>query len=111
MHVHTSTPMLIWNLFLQCLYRDVSTIICIKVKPEINYYQYSHLYKDISAVTPIHMKPEISKSWISSRSIMQPYMKYFHKLIAYYIIYYNHYNNINYITRQVLGYIMSMNRK
>ena len=57
------------------------------------------------------MKPEISKSWISSFSLLQPYMKYFHKLIAYYIFNYNHYNNINYIRRQVVGYIMSMKRK
>ena len=38
-------------------------------------------------------------------------MKYFHKLIAYYIIDYNHYNNINNTQRQVIGYIMSMKRK
>ena len=38
-------------------------------------------------------------------------MKYFYKLIAYYIIDYNHYNNINNIRRQVVGYIMSMKRK
>ena len=57
------------------------------------------------------MKPEISKSWISSCSLLQPYMKYFHKLITYYIIDYNHYNNINIIKRQVVGYIMSMKRK
>ena len=38
-------------------------------------------------------------------------MRYFHKLIAYYIIDYKHYNNINNIRRQVVGYIMSMKRK
>ena len=40
-------------------------------------------------------------------------MKYFHKLITYYIniIDYNHYNNINNIRKQVVGYIMSMKRK
>ena len=38
-------------------------------------------------------------------------MKYFYKLIAYYIIDYDHYNNINNVQRQVIGYIMSMKRK
>ena len=86
-------------------------ILWIQVKPEIHSYWYSHLYKDISTATPIHMKPEISKLWTSSRSLLQLYMKYFHKLIAYYIIYYKHYNNINNIRRQMMGYIMSMKRK
>ena len=101
----------LWNLFLRYLYRDVSTIIRIQVKPKIHSYRYSHLYKDISTATPIHMKPEISKSWTSSRSSLQPYMKYFHKLIAYYIIDYDHYDNINNIQRQVIGHVMSMKRK
>ena len=38
-------------------------------------------------------------------------MKYFHKLIAYYVINCDHYNNINNIQIQVIGYIMSMKRK
>ena len=84
-----------WNLFLRYLYGDVSTIIHIQVKPEIHSYWYSHLYEDISTTTPIHIKPEIPKSWRSSRSSLQLYMKYFHKLIAYYITDYNYYNNIN----------------
>ena len=67
MHIHSSTTMPLWNLFLQCLYGDVSTIICIQVKPEIHSYRYSHLYKDISTATPIQTKPEVSKSWTSSR--------------------------------------------
>ena len=103
--------MSLWNLFLQCIYRGISTIIRIRVKPEIHSYRYSHLYENISTVTPIHTKPEISKSWISSYSQLQPYMKYLHKLIAYYIIEYNHYNSINNIRKQVIGYIMSMKRK
>ena len=57
------------------------------------------------------MKPEISKLWTLSRSSLKPYMKYFHKLIAYYIIEYNYYDNINNIQRQVIGYILSMKRK
>ena len=96
--VHTSTLLLLWNVFLQCLYGDFSNIICIQVKPEIYSYRYSHLYKDISTVTSIHMKPKISKLWILSRLSLQPYMKYFHKLIMYYIIDYNH-NNTNNIRR------------
>ena len=71
-HVHISVLMTLWNLFLRCLYGDVSTIIRIQVKPEIHSYRYSYLYKDISTITPIHMKPEISKSWTSSRSLLQP---------------------------------------
>ena len=103
--------MILWNLFLQYLYGDVFTIIRIQVKPKIHSYRYSHLYQDFSTATSIHMKPEISKSWASSRSSLLPYMKYFHKLIAYYIIDYNHYNNINNTQRQVIGYIMSIKRK
>ena len=57
------------------------------------------------------MKPEISKSWIPSRSSLQPYMKYFHKLIAYYMIDYNYSNNTDNIRTQVIEYIMSMKRK
>ena len=38
-------------------------------------------------------------------------MKYFCKLITYYVINYNHHNNINNFQRQVMGYIMSMKRK
>ena len=57
------------------------------------------------------MKPEITRSWIPSRSLLQPYMKYFHKLIVCYIIGYNHYNNINNTRRQVRRYIMSLKRK
>ena len=57
------------------------------------------------------MKPEIFKSWTSLSSSLQTYVKYFHKLIAYYTIDYAHYNNINNILRQVIGYIMSMKRK
>ena len=57
------------------------------------------------------MNPKTSKSWTSLHSSLQLYMEYFHKLIAYYIINYDHYNNINNIRRQVIGYIMSMKRK
>ena len=83
----------------------------IQVKPEIRYYQYSYLYKDIATVTPIHIKPEISKSWIPSRSLLQPYMKHFHKFIAYYIFDYNHYDDTDNIRRQVVGYTMSLKKK
>ena len=38
-------------------------------------------------------------------------MKYYHKLITYYMIDYNHSNNTGNIRRQVVGYIMSMKRK
>ena len=60
---------------------------------------------------PTHMKPEIFISWISSHLLLQPYMKYFYKLITYYIIDYNHYNSITNIRRQVVGYIMHMKKK
>ena len=106
--VHTSTLSSLWNIFLRRLYEDVYTIICIQVKPKI--HSYNHLYEDISIVTPIHMKPEISKSWIPSRSLLQPYIKYFHKLITHYIIDYNHNNDTDNIRRKVVGYIMSLKR-
>ena len=57
------------------------------------------------------MEPEITRSWIPSRSSLQPYVEYFHKLIAYYMIDYNHSNNTNNIRRQVVGYIMSLKKK
>ena len=93
----------LWNLFPRYLYGDVSTIICIQIKSEIYPYRYNYLYGVIFTAIPIHMKPEISTSWTSSRSSLQPYMKYFHKLIAYYIIDYDHYNIINNIQREVIG--------
>ena len=57
------------------------------------------------------MKPEITRSWILSRSSLQPYMKYFHKFITYYMIDYNQSNNTGNIRRQVVVYIMSLKRK
>ena len=57
------------------------------------------------------MKPEISKLWTSFHSSLQSYIKYFHKLIVYYIINYNYYYNINNIWRQVIGHVISMKRK
>ena len=38
-------------------------------------------------------------------------MKYFYKLIAYYMINYNHSSSVRIIRRQVVGYIMSLKRK
>ena len=99
----------IWNIFLRSLYEDIFTIIRIQVKPET--HSYNHLYKDISTVTPIHIKPERTRSWLPSHSSLQPYMKYFHKLITYYMIDYNHSNNNGNIRRQVVGYMMSLKRK
>ena len=49
--VHTFTLLSLWNIFLRCLYENISTIIRIKVKPKI--YSYNYLYKDISTATPI----------------------------------------------------------
>ena len=107
--VRKSTLLSLWNIFLRRLYKNVSTIIRIQVKPEI--HSYSHLYEDISTVTPIHIKPEITKSWIPSHSSLHPYMKYFHKFVTYYMVGYNHSNNIDNIRRQVVGYITSMKMK
>ena len=70
-----------------------------------------YLYMDVSTIISIQIKPEISKSLKSLHSSLQPYMKYFRKLITYYVINYDHHNNINNIRRQVMGYIMSMKRK
>ena len=95
-------------MFLRCLYKDVSTIIHIHVNlkplPTI-------ISTKISLLSHIRMKPEIFKSWIPSHSSIQPYMKYFYKFIAYYMIDYNHSSNIGNIRRQVVGYIMSLKKK
>ena len=106
-----NTPILLslWNIFLRPLYEDISTTIHIQVKPEI--YFYNHVYEDISTIIPIHRKPETTRSWIQSHSSLQPYMKYFYKLITYYMIDYNHSNNTNNFRIQVVGYIMSIKRK
>ena len=69
------------------------------------------LYKDISTVTPIQVKPETTKSWVPLHSSLQPYMKYFYKLITYYMIDYNQSNNTGNIRKQVVGYIMSLKKK
>ena len=70
-----------------------------------------HLYEYISTVAPIQVKPETTKSWVLSYSLLQPYMKYFYKLITYYMIDYNHSSNILNFKRQIVGYIMSLKRK
>ena len=49
-----SQLMSLWNIFLQRLYKNISTIIRIQVKPEI--HSYDHLYKDIFTITSIHVK-------------------------------------------------------
>ena len=51
--VLASKLMYLWNLFLQRLCKDISTIIRIQGKPET--HSYNHLYENISPVTPIHM--------------------------------------------------------
>ena len=48
---HTFTLLSLWNIFLRCLYGNVSTIISIQVKPET--HSYDHLYEGIFTVTPI----------------------------------------------------------
>ena len=65
----------------------------------------------MSTVAPIQVKPETTKSWVPLHSSLQPYMKYFYKLITYYMIDYNHSINSGNIRRQVVGYIMSLKRK
>ena len=50
----------LWNIFLRRLYKYISTIIRIQVKPRT--YSYNHLYENISSVTSIHIKSEITKS-------------------------------------------------
>ena len=74
-------------------------------------HSYNHLYEGIFTVKSIHVKPGLTKSWILSHSLLQPYMKYFYKIITSYMIDYNHSSNTDNIRRQVTGYIMSMKRK
>ena len=96
--------------FLRHLYKDISTVTPIQVKPE-TFKLLRRLYVYISTITPIQVKSEKRKSWIPSHSSLQPYRKYFHKLITYYMIDYNHSNNIANIRRKIVGYIMSRKRK
>ena len=71
-----------------------------------------HLYKDISTVTPIQVKHETPRLWVPPHSSLQPYMKYFYKLVTYYMIDCNYnINNTWNIRRQVVGYSMSLKRK
>ena len=49
----------LWNIFLRRLYKNISTVIRIQVKPET--HSYNHLYEDIFTVASIHVKPEITK--------------------------------------------------
>ena len=69
------------------------------------------VYKFMSTVAPIQVKPEITKSWVPSNSSLQTYMKDFYKLITYYMIGYNLSINSDNIKKQVVGYIMSLKRK
>ena len=48
---------------------------------------------------------------VPSYSSLQPFMKYFYKLVTYYMIDYNYNINTWHIKRQVVGYIMSLKRK
>ena len=81
-----------------------------KVKPGTS-RSLRRLYEYMSTVAPIQVKPETTKSWVPSYSSSQLYMKYFYKLVTYYMIDYNHSINLGNIRRQVVGYIMSMKRK
>ena len=65
----------------------------------------------MSTLTPIQVKPKTTTSWIPSHSLLQPYMKYFYKLIINYVIDYNHSINPSNIRGRVIGYILSLKRK
>ena len=63
-------------------------------------------------VAPIQVESETTKSWVPSHSLLQPYIKYFYKVIMYYMINYNHSINSGNIRRQqVVDYIMSQKMK
>ena len=65
----------------------------------------------MSTVMPIQVKSETTKSWVPSHLLLQPYIKYFFKLITCYMSDYNCSINLGNIRRQVVQYIMSLKRK
>ena len=88
----------LWKIYLHRLYKDIPTVTPIQVKPE-TFKSLRCLYKYISTVAPIQVKLETTKSWLPSLSLLQPYMKYFYKLVIYYVIDYNHSINFDNIRR------------
>ena len=62
-------------------------------------------------ITPEQVKPETPKSWISSHSSLQPYVKYFYKFVTYYMFDHNYNIDTCDIRRQIVEYIMSVKRK
>ena len=62
-------------------------------------------------ITPEQVKPESPESWIPSRSLLQPYVKYFNKFVTYYMFDHNYNIDTRDIRRQLVGYIMALRRK
>ena len=62
-------------------------------------------------IVPKQVKPEEPKSWLPSRSLLQPYAKSFYKFVTYYMIDHNYNINTWNIRKQVSEYIMSLMRK
>ena len=108
--VFTSPLTSLWEMFLRHLYKDISIVTPIQIKPE-TFKSLRRLQVYISTIAFIQVKPETDKSWIASHSSIQPYIKYFRKLITQYITDYNHSTDTDKIRRQLVGYIMSLKRK
>ena len=62
-------------------------------------------------IAPKQVKLEAPKSWIPSHSSLQPYAKSFYKFVTYYIIDHNYNIDTWNIRKQVVGYIMFLERK
>ena len=96
--VRTYPLISLWKLFLRHLYKGIYTITPIQVKPEPS-KSLRCLYKYISTVAHTQVKSETTILWVPSHSSLQPYVKYFYKLITYYMIDYNHSINTGNIKR------------
>ena len=107
----------LWNRFLRRPYKDISTVTPIPSKPEM-FVQGIHSKPEIllqyiwgSMIVSKQVKPEARKSWLPSRSSIQPYTKSFYKFITHYMNI--HIYNIDTwnIRKQMTGYIMSLKKK
>ena len=107
----------LWNIFLRRLYKDISMIPPIPLKPEI-YIQGIHSKLEIVlpnirgfVIVPKQVKPEAPKSWLPARSLLQPYAKFFYKFDTYCMFDYNYNIDIQNIRKQVARYVISLKRK
>ena len=107
----------IWNIFLQCLYGDISTVTSIPSKPEI-FLQSIQSKPEISlqricefTILSKQVKSEASKSWLLLNESLQLSVTLFYKYIGCYVINQTINNTTWNIKKQSSGYIMFLKRK